>query len=105
MVNAIATAGAEANVHGVGGAEQVVQIAHHLLISTAQEQADQIGVVAVEFVQLQQLFGLSISDEAIQTTIGITGEIGEVGQSGRSLIQLLDGHHWKQLVDGPGVGC
>ena len=82
-----------------------MQIAHHLLICTAEEQADQIRVFAVEFVQLQQLFGLSLSDEAIQTTIGITGEIGEVGQSSRPLIQLLDGHHWKQLVDGPGVWC
>ena len=53
VVNAIATAGAEANVHGVGCAEQVVQIAHHLLIGTAEEQADQIWVVVVEFVQLQ----------------------------------------------------
>ena len=33
-------------------------------------------------MQLQQLFGLSISDEAIQASIGITGEVGEVGQSG-----------------------
>ena len=104
MVNAIATAGAEANVHGVGCAEQVVQIAHHLLICTAEEQADQIGVVAVEFVQLQEVFRLSVSDEAIQSSIGIAGEVGEVGQSGRPLIQLLNGHHWKQLIDGPGVG-
>ena len=103
VVNAIATAWAQTDVNGVGRAKQVVQIAHHLLVGPAEEQADEIRVVAVELMQLQQLFGLSISDEAIQASIGITGEIGEVGQSRRPLIQLLNGHHRKQLIDGPGV--
>mgnify|MGYP001441191858 CR=1 FL=1 len=51
------------------------------------------------------MFGLSIPDEAIQASIRIAGEVCEVGQSCGPLIQLLDGHDWKELIDGPGVGC
>ena len=34
----------ESNVHGIGGAKQVVQVAHHFLVGPAQEHADPVGL-------------------------------------------------------------
>jgi hypothetical protein len=32
------------NVHGIGRAKQVVQVAHHFLVGPAQEHADPVGL-------------------------------------------------------------
>ena len=43
MINPIAATVREANVDGIGAAEEVVQIAHYLLVGAAQKEANQIG--------------------------------------------------------------
>ena len=44
VVQLVAAVLAESNVYGVGGAKQVVQVAHHFLVGPAQEHADPVGL-------------------------------------------------------------
>ena len=103
MVDSVAPARAEADVHGIGGAEEVVQVSHHLLIGTAEEETDQIGLVVAQLMQFEQWFGLSLADEAVEPSVGIAGEVGEIGQPGGLLVELLNRQDREQLINGPGV--
>ena len=51
VVHLIVTPRCQANVHGIGGAKKVVEVAHHFLIGTPQEHADQIRLVRLEAME------------------------------------------------------
>ena len=90
-------------MNGVRGPEQVVQIAHHLLVGAAEEECDQIRLTRRQVVEFQQRLGLAVTDETIQASIGITGQISQIGQPGRALVEPLNRQDREELIDGPGV--
>ena len=77
VFDAVAAAVVEADVDGVGGAEEVVEVAHHLLVGAGEEEADPVGLTGAEGVEFEQGFVLAAIDEAGEFAIGIAGEIGE----------------------------
>ena len=97
-------------MHGVGAAEQVVQVAHHLLVGATEEHADPVGLPWTQLVQLQQGFHLALPgapgriDEAGDFAVRIAGEVGEAAQRFWFFVEAVDRQHRKQLVDRPGVG-
>ena len=92
-------------MHRVGAAEQVVEIAHHLLVRPPQEHADPVGLAVVERVQFQKGFIGPTVDEARQLAVGIAGEVGELPKLAGAFIEAMDRHHRKQLIDRPGIRC
>jgi len=104
VIHPVAARGLQADVHRIGAAKQVVQIAHHLLVGPRQKQANPVGLAGAQFMQLEQRFDLAAVDEALELAIRIAGQIGKAAQRRGPLIEPLDRHHWKQLIDRPGVG-
>ena len=106
MIEQVAVAsGVETHMHRVGAAEEVVEIAHHLLVSPPQEHADPVGLSIVEGMQFEQGFLGAAVDEPRQLAIGVTSEVGELPKLAGVFIEAMDRHHRKQLIDRPGVGC
>ena len=48
VVQPVAAVLGEPNVHGIGGAKQVVQVAHHFLVGPAEEHADPVGLARLK---------------------------------------------------------
>ena len=105
VIQLITTTGCQADVHCIGAAKQVVQVAHHLLVGAGQEEADEIRLSRGWGVQLQQRFALAALNEAGQFAIGIAGEVRNAAQLIRLFMQAMNGHHREELIDGPGVRC
>ena len=63
-------------MHGVGVAEQVVQIAEDLLVGADQEDAE-VVVLAVERVQLEHVLDVAAVDEVVDLAVGVAGDVGE----------------------------
>ena len=66
----------EADVHGVGVAEQVVQVAEDLLVGADQEHAEVVRL-AVERVQRQRLLDVAAVDELVDLAVGVAGDVAE----------------------------
>ena len=56
-------------------------------------------------MQLKKLLASPIGNEAVETTIGIAGEISEMAEFSRFFTQPVDWHQREELLNGPGVGC
>ncbi len=90
-------------MHGVGIAEQVVQIPQNLLIGADQEEADVVILVLLDLVQRQELGPAVLAHKTGDLSIGVTGDIGNRGHHIRPLVEPLQRHDREQLVNGPGV--
>jgi hypothetical protein len=64
VLDGIAALLGQPHVHGVGVAEQVVQVAEDLLIGADQEHADVVRL-AVPGVQLEHFFHVALVDELV----------------------------------------
>src|ERR1039458_3240303 len=94
--------GAQAYMHGVGIAEEIVEVAQNLLIRAQQERA-QVIVAAVEGVELQGALDVAAVDEGVHLAIGITGDIAQHRRARGLLFQAVDRHDGEKLLDGPTV--
>ncbi len=82
-------------------AEQIVKVAHDVLICTGQEQADVIRITVLERMQRQRLLDIRDVGEMIDLSIGVAGDIAESSLHGRTLIQPVDRHDRKNLAQSP----
>ena len=90
-------------MHGIGVAEEVVQIAEDFLIGAGQEDAEDVVFAVAELVQLQTGTTLLVADEAIDLAIGIARDVLQRATTHRLLKQAMDRHDREELVDGPAV--
>ena len=60
--------GVGADVHGVGVAEEIVQVAEDFLVGADQERAEVIGL-AVEGVQQERAFHVAAVDETLHLAV------------------------------------
>ena len=93
----------DADVDGVGVAEEVVQVAEDFLVGADEEGGEEI-VVAVVGVQFQDLLHVAAVDEAVDLAVGVAGDVGEDAAAGGLLVEAVDRHDREELVDGPAVG-
>jgi len=97
VIHPVAASGGQADMHRIGAAEQVVQVAHHLLVGAGQKQADPVGFAGAQGVELQQALHLAPPgspiwiDEAGQLAVGIAGEVSEAAQPAGGFIEALQG--------------
>ena len=92
----------ELNVHGIGVAEQVVQVAQDLLIRAHQKRA-RIVRLAVERVQRQGFLHVAAIDELVDFAVGIAGNIAENAMVRRLFVQPMNRHDGEQLLHRPTV--
>ena len=66
---------AEADVHRVRVAEQVVQVAEDFLIRAGEEDAEHVRLAVAELVQLEARVACLVADEAIDLAVGIARHV------------------------------
>ena len=85
-----------------------MEISQRLLVGTYQEDAQHVvlGVFLFEVDIVERKAGANFTRvrEVGDFSIAIAGNIGEHGGARWFLIQLVNRHHWEDLVDGPKIG-
>ncbi len=87
------------NMHGVGITEQVMHITKNFLIGADQKEADKIILIFFYPMQWQKFCAPVCADKAGDLTIGVTGNIGNRGIDLRLLLQTLNRHNRKELIN------
>ena len=90
-------------MHGVGVAEEVVQVAEDLLVGAHQEHADVVRL-PVRRMQLEGVLDVALVDELVDLAVAVAGEVGEDAAPGGPLVQAVDRHHREELLHRPVVG-
>jgi len=87
-------------------AEQVVGIAHDLLVGPYQEHAQVVGLAAIERMERQDALGLARlrRDEAVDLAVAVAAQIAQHAALRGCLVQAMEGHDGKQLLDRPAIG-
>ena len=95
-------------MHGVGVAEQVVQVAQDLLVRAGEEDAEDVGLALVHRMQLERRLPLPAAGEAVDHAVRVAGDVLQgpapggrsisrwIGMIGKSWsIAQLSGSDWK----------
>src|ERR1044071_6493281 len=88
----------DVDVRLVRRAEEVVVVAHHLLICADEHQGDVVGLVLAEGVQLQHLLHVVEVYELVDDAVRVARDVAERGVLGRRLVQAVDGDDGEELV-------
>src|SRR5215217_6137151 len=88
----------DVDVRLVRRAEEVVVVAHHLLVGADEHQGDVVGLVLVEGVQLQDLLHVVQVYELIDDAVRVARDVAERGVLRRRLVQAVDGDDGEELV-------
>ena len=67
----------EVDVHDVRVAEQVVHVAQDLLVRADQEEAEVVGLVLLQRVQLERALDVAQVDEAVDLAVRVAGDVGQ----------------------------
>ncbi len=92
----------QAHMNCVGVAEEIVQVAENLLVSAEQKRAEVVRLTIVS-VQFQGVADIAEVDELIDLAVRIAGDVAKHGASRGWLIEAMNGHDRKQLLDGPAI--
>ena len=90
-------------MHGVGVAEEIMEIAEDLLVGADQERAEVVGLV-LPGVKRERPLHVPAVDELIDLAVGIAGHVAEDRIVRGPLAEPMDRHHRKELLDRPAVG-
>src|SRR5437867_2915843 len=93
----------KADVNCIGIAKQVVKIAEYLLICAGEENSDDVLLTVGERVQRQTWSRSSLPDESLDLAVRIASNVLNRSVSRRLLVQTVNRHHGKELVDRPAV--
>lgn len=63
----------------VGVAEEVVEVAEGFLVGADEEDAEVIGFVRLEILEMEDFRNIFLIDEAVDLTIAVTGDVGDDG--------------------------
>ncbi len=89
---------------GIGIAEEVVQIAKDLLVCAQQKCTENSTGSPLYVMQRKRLLHVAAIDELIHLAVRVTGDVAQNRLPGRRLVQAMDGHDGKKLLDGPAIG-
>jgi hypothetical protein len=101
-VEAIGFVGLEKDVHLVDAAEEIVQVAHDVLVGAGEEDAEVVGLV-VERVQGEVVLRVLQIDERGDLAVGVAGDVDEDGVDGRFLIEPVQRGDGEKLLQRPMV--
>src|SRR5436190_10093480 len=93
----------EAHVHGIGIAEEIVQVAEDFLICSGEEHAEDVRLAVLEIVQLETRPAILVADEAIDPSVRVAGDVLERSTPHRLLVEPMNRHDREELIDRPTV--
>jgi hypothetical protein len=94
--------GFEEDVHFVYAAEEVVQVAHDVLVGARQKDAEVVGLV-VEGVDGEVGLCVLEIDEAVDLAVGVARDVDEHGVDTRALLEAVEWGDGEKLIERPVV--
>src|SRR2546423_112783 len=88
----------------VRSAEEVVVVAHRLLVRADEHEGDVVRLALDQRVELQDLLHVVQVNELVNDAVRVARDVAERGVLGRGLVQAVDGDDGEQLVERPVVG-
>ena len=67
----------EKDVHFVHAAEEVVHVAHDVLIGAHEEEAEVVGLAGLQLVQRQRVLHVLQVDELADLAVGVAGDVDQ----------------------------
>ena len=93
----------EVDVHFVDAAEEVVKVAHDVLIGAGEEEADVVGVAGVPAVEREGFLHILEVDEFRDFAVRVAGDVHESGVAVWPFVEVVDGHNGEELAERPVV--
>ena len=90
-------------MHFVHTAEEVVEIAHDVLVGTGEEEADIVRLAGLPAVEREGFLHILDVDELRDLAVRVAGDIHERGVAVRRFVQTLDRHDGEKLAQRPVV--
>ena len=81
----------------VDAPEEVVEVAHDVLVGAGEEDPEVVGF-PVQRVQVQVGLGVLQVDEAVDLSVGVAGDVDEDGIDGRLLVEAVERRDREELV-------
>ena len=94
-------------MHFVDAAEEIVQVAHDVLVSAHQEEAEivrldgAVAILAIERVQRQGVAHVAQINELVDLAVRVARDVHERRLARRSLGEAAEGHDGKQMAERP----
>ena len=89
-------------MHGVGVAEEVVEISEDFLVGTDEKHTDVVGR-AGPAVEGQDVTDIQRIDELVDLPVAVAGEVRQHAAALRFLVETMDGHDGEELAHRPVV--
>ena len=93
----------EEDVGFVHAAEQVMQVAHDVLVGADHEGADIVGLAFLERMEGEGLADVFQVDEVVDLAVGVAGDVDERRLDRRAFVEAVDRGDREELVEGPVV--
>src|SRR5690554_6315541 len=91
-------------VDRVGIAEQVVHVTEDFLVGADHEDAQQIILALAQFVHRRAALDALLVDVMADLAVRVPGQVLQYGPAQGFLVQPVQRHYRKHLIDGPGIG-
>ena len=75
----------EEDVGLVHAAEEVVQVAHDVLVGADEEEAEVVGLAGLEAVQRERVLHVLQVDELADLAVGVAGDVDQRGLAARGI--------------------
>src|SRR2546425_9459427 len=83
--------------------KKVVVVSHYLLISAHQKECQIISITRNQRMKLKHLFHVMQIDKLVHHSIRIASNVAERGIFRGRLVEVVNGHYRKKLIEGPVV--
>ena len=93
----------EVDVHFVDAAEEVVEVAHDVLIRAGEEEADVVRLASMPAVEREGFFHILQVDEFSDFAIRIAGDVYQSRVPVRAFVEPMDRHDGEELAECPVV--
>ena len=91
------------DVHLVHASEEVVHVAHDVLVGARQEHSQVVRLPLAERMQRDGLVDGLVLDEAVDLPVGVASDVDDGRVAGGNLVETMQRDDGKQLIDCPMV--
>src|SRR6266496_3009745 len=84
--------------------EQVVHVAHHVLVRAGEEEPEEVGLARPERMERERLVHPLALDEPVDLAVGVAGDVDDGAVARGRLVQPVQGHDGEELIERPVVG-
>src|SRR5579872_209637 len=89
------------DVHLVDAPEEIVDVAHDVLVRASEEDAEVVGLAVTKVVERNRFADVVQIDVLLHFSVGVARDVDERRLELRPLVQAMNGHDREELPEGP----